>query len=116
MNTEKLLSPWAKNVSPSPTLAVDAKAKELKAAGEDVCGFGAGEPDFDTPTFIKEAASKALSDGMTKYAPAGGLPALRKALAEQYHQLGVIDEANPAQVVVSPEIFMLSCDSCNLWT
>ena len=102
MNTEKLLSPWAKNVSPSPTLAVDAKAKELKAAGEDVCGFGAGEPDFDTPTFIKEAASKALSDGMTKYAPAGGLPALRKALAEQYHQLGVIDEANPAQVVVSP--------------
>ena len=102
MNTEKLLSPWAKNVSPSPTLAVDAKAKELKAAGEDVCGFGAGEPDFDTPTFIKEAASQALSDGMTKYAPAGGLPALRKALAEQYHQLGVIDEANPAQVVVSP--------------
>ena len=50
-----MLSQWAKNVSPSPTLAVDAKAKELKAAGEDVCGFGAGEPDFDTPSFIKEA-------------------------------------------------------------
>ena len=47
------LSVWAKGVSPSPTLAVDAKAKALKAAGESVCGFGAGEPDFDTPEFIK---------------------------------------------------------------
>ena len=51
------LSPWANNVAPSPTLAVDAKAKALKAAGEDVCGFGAGEPDFDTPSFIKEACN-----------------------------------------------------------
>ena len=97
-----MLSQWAKNVSPSPTLAVDAKAKELKAAGEDVCGFGAGEPDFDTPSFIKEAGAKALADGMTKYAPAGGLPALRSALADQYQQLGVLQDANPAQVVVSP--------------
>ena len=52
------LSQWARNVSPSPTLAVDAKAKALKAAGEDVCGFGAGEPDFDTPAFIKDAWAK----------------------------------------------------------
>ena len=66
------LSTWAQNVSPSPTLAVDAKAKALKAAGEDVCGFGAGEPDFDTPEFIKEACAKALADGKTKYAPAAG--------------------------------------------
>ena len=102
MNSENMLSQWAKNVSPSPTLAVDAKAKELKAAGEDVCGFGAGEPDFDTPSFIKEAGAKALADGMTKYAPAGGLPALRSALADQYQQLGVLQDANPAQVVVSP--------------
>ena len=64
------LSPWAKNVSPSPTLAVDAKAKAQKAAGEDVCGFGAGEPDFDTPAFIKDACAKALAEGKTKYAPA----------------------------------------------
>ena len=97
-----MLSPWARNVSPSPTLAVDAKAKELKAAGEDVCGFGAGEPDFDTPEFIKDACAKALADGLTKYAPAGGIPALRKALAEQYHGLGVLGDANPAQVVISP--------------
>ena len=102
MNSENMLSQWAKNVSPSPTLAVDAKAKELKAAGEDVCGFGAGEPDFDTPSFIKEAGAKALADGMTKYAPAGGLPALRSALADQYQQHGVLQDANPAQVVISP--------------
>ena len=97
-----MLSPWAQNVSPSPTLAVDAKAKELKAAGEDVCGFGAGEPDFDRPSFIKEAGAKALADGKTKYAPAGGLPDLRAALAEQYSELGVLKDTNPAQVVVSP--------------
>ncbi|MEC8013385.1 MAG: pyridoxal phosphate-dependent aminotransferase [Verrucomicrobiota bacterium] len=102
MNMENMLSPWAQNVSPSPTLAVDAKAKELKAAGEDVCGFGAGEPDFDTPSFIKEAGAKALADGKTKYAPAGGLPDLRAALAEQYNELGVLKDTNPAQVVVSP--------------
>ena len=59
------LSPWAKNIAPSPTLAVDAKAKALKAAGEDVCGFGAGEPDFDTPQFIKDACAQALADGKT---------------------------------------------------
>ena len=96
------LSAWAKNVSPSPTLAVDAKAKALKAAGEDVCGFGAGEPDFDTPDFIKEACIQALQDGKTKYAPAGGIPELRQALAEQYKNNGVLEEANPAQVIVSP--------------
>jgi aspartate aminotransferase len=96
------LSPWANNVSPSPTLAVDAKAKALKAAGEDVCGFGAGEPDFDTPDFIKEACAKALTEGKTKYAPAAGIPDLRQALADQYYENDVLAEANPAQVVVSP--------------
>ena len=64
MSIEKpILSPVAANVSPSPTLAVDSKAKALKAAGEDVCGFGSGEPDFDTPEFIKEACAKALGTG-----------------------------------------------------
>lgn len=96
------LSSWAKNVSPSPTLAVDAKAKALKAAGEDVCGFGAGEPDFDTPSFIKEACARALSDGKTKYAPAAGIPALRSALAEKYVEKGVLNEKNSSQVIVSP--------------
>ncbi len=96
------LSSWAKNVAPSPTLAVDAKAKALKAAGEDVCGFGAGEPDFDTPSFIKEACAQALADGKTKYAPAAGIPDLRNALAQKYLEKGVLKELNPAQVVISP--------------
>jgi aspartate aminotransferase len=69
----RTLSPWARNISPSPTLAVDAKAKALKAAGVDVCGFAAGEPDFDTPEFIKEACAKALAAGKTKYVPAAGM-------------------------------------------
>jgi peptide/nickel transport system substrate-binding protein len=96
------LSTWALNVSPSPTLAVDAKAKALKAEGEDVCGFGAGEPDFDTPEFIKEACAKALADGKTKYAPAAGLPALCELLAKKYVEENGLAEVRPAQVVVSP--------------
>ena len=96
------LSQWAQNVSPSPTLAVDAKAKALKAAGEDVCGFGAGEPDFDTPSFIKDACAEALAEGKTKYAPAAGVPGLREVLAEQYVRHGVLSDASPSQVVVSP--------------
>ncbi len=88
------LSSWAKNVAPSPTLAVDAKAKALKAAGEDVCGFGAGEPDFDTPSFIKDACAKALDEGKTKYAPAAGIPALRDELAQRYLEKGVLSEKN----------------------
>jgi aspartate aminotransferase len=96
------LSTWASNIAPSPTLAVDAKAKELKAAGEDVCGFGAGEPDFDTPEFIKEACIKALSEGKTKYAPAPGIPALREALAEKYRNQNGIEGVTASQCIVSP--------------
>lgn len=96
------LSTWAKNVSPSPTLAVDAKAKALKAAGEDVCGFGAGEPDFDTPSFIKDACAQALAEGKTKYAPAAGIPALRDVLAQRYLEKGVLSEKSPSQIIVSP--------------
>ncbi|MCC5788035.1 MAG: pyridoxal phosphate-dependent aminotransferase [Opitutales bacterium] len=101
-NSKLPLSLWARNISPSPTLAVDAKAKALKAAGEDVCGFGAGEPDFDTPEFIKEAAIKALHEGKTKYAPAAGIPDLRWALAEKYRNENGITRAEPKNVVVSP--------------
>ena len=104
------LSNWAKNAVPSPTLAVDAKAKALKAAGEDVCGFGSGEPDFDTPEFIKEACVQALSDAKTKYAPAAGVPALREALANKYLEKGVLEHANQSGCYKSRwQIFMLSC-------
>ena len=102
MTNQAKLSTWASNIAPSPTLAVDSKAKELKAAGEDVCGFGAGEPDFDTPEFIKEACIQAIRDGRTKYAPAPGIPALRDALAENYRNNNGVDGVEAAQVVVSP--------------
>jgi aspartate aminotransferase len=95
------LSTWARNVSPSPTLAVDAKAKALQAAGEDVCGFAAGEPDFDTPEHIKEACIVALRAGKTKYAPTPGIEPLRKAIVDRYaSEYGLV--ATPAQVIVSP--------------
>jgi len=96
------LSIWAKQISPSPTLAVDAKARELKAAGEDVCGFGTGEPDMDTPDFIKEACIKALREGQTKYAPAAGIAKLREALADKCRRINGIMVESPSQVVVSP--------------
>ena len=64
------ISHRAASLSPSLTLAIDAKAKQMKADGVDVVGFGAGEPDFDTPQHIKDACAKALADGFTKYTPA----------------------------------------------
>lgn len=102
MSNQAKLSTWASNIAPSPTLAVDAKAKELKAAGQDVCGFGAGEPDFDTPEFIKEACIQAIREGKTKYAPAPGIPPLREALAEHYRNNNGVEDVTAAQVVVSP--------------
>src|SRR6218665_3800470 len=96
-----VLSVWAQNIAPSPTLAVDAKAKALQAAGKDVCGFGVGEPDFDTPQFVKDACVKALNEGKTKYAPTPGIPPLRKAIAEHYTARGFTGIAD-ANVVVSP--------------
>lgn len=102
MSDSSKLSIWASNIAPSPTLAVDAKAKELKAAGLDVCGFGAGEPDFDTPDFIKEACIEALNAGKTKYAPAAGLPGLRDALAEKYRNDNGVAGVTSQQIVVSP--------------
>lgn len=100
-NTSSHLSTWASNIAPSPTLAVDAKAKALKAEGKDVCGFGAGEPDFDTPQFIKDACVKALAEGKTKYVPTPGILPLRKAIAADYASRGFrgLTEAN---VVLSP--------------
>ena len=72
------------NVKPSPTLAVTAKAAELKAAGKDVIGLGAGEPDFDTPDHVKDAAIEAIRKGETKYTPVGGTPALKKAIVDKF--------------------------------
>ncbi len=74
------LSQKAMGISASPTLAIDSKYKEMKAEGIDVIGFGCGEPDFDTPQNIKDAAIKAIVDGQTKYTPASGTLALKKAI------------------------------------
>lgn len=71
-------------IKPSPTLAMDAKAKEMKARGEDIVNFGVGEPDFDTPENIKEAAIKALREGFTKYTPVGGILPLKHAIIEKF--------------------------------
>jgi aspartate aminotransferase len=73
-------------VKPSPTLAITAKAKELKAKGIDVVGFGAGEPDFDTPRAIKQAAIQSIDEGFTKYTPTNGIPELREAIAKRIAQ------------------------------
>lgn len=73
-----------KRIRPSPTLAMTAKAAELKAAGKDIISLSAGEPDFDTPDHIKQAAMEAMKEGMTRYTPVEGLVALRKAIQEKF--------------------------------
>jgi aspartate aminotransferase len=95
------LSSWALGISPSPTLAIDAKAKAMLAAGENVCSFAAGEPDFDTPSHIKEAAIAALRAGKTKYVAAAGIEPPREAIAAKYASDYGLKVA-PSQVVVSP--------------
>ncbi len=78
-------------IKPSPTLAVTAKAAELKAAGQDIIGLGAGEPDFDTPEHIKAAAIKAIQDGQTKYTAVDGTPALKKAIQAKFQRENDLD-------------------------
>jgi aspartate aminotransferase len=87
-------------VKPSATLAVTAKANEMKAKGVDVVGFGAGEPDFDTPALIKDAAKKALDQGFTKYTPTAGIMPLREAIAARIQKEHGLAYA-PGQVLVS---------------
>src|SRR6185295_11904802 len=87
-------------LTPSLTLSIDSKAKAMKAEGIDVCGFGAGEPDFDTPEHIKAAAQAAIETGFTKYTPSSGTPELRQAIADKFqadNQLGY----KPSQIIVS---------------
>ena len=79
-----IISDSLKKIKPSPTIAVTQKARELKAAGKDVIGLGAGEPDFDTPDNIKQAAIKAINDGDTKYTAVDGTQALKKAIVEKF--------------------------------
>ena len=88
-----IISDSLKKIKPSPTIAVTQKARELKAAGKDVIGLGAGEPDFDTPDNIKEAAIKAINEGDTKYTAVDGTPALKKAIVEKFKKENNLDYA-----------------------
>lgn len=80
------ISQRARGISSSPTLTIDARAKQLKSEGVDVIGFGAGEPDFDTPEHIRDAAIAAIREGFTRYTPAGGIPELKEAICEKFER------------------------------
>jgi aspartate aminotransferase len=98
MNSQ--LSSRVKAVKPSPTLAITARAAEMRAAGKDVIGLGAGEPDFDTPDHIKAAAIQAINDGFTKYTPVDGTPGLKQAIIDKFKRDNGFDYA-PDQILVS---------------
>jgi len=94
------LSETLSRVKPSPTIAVTNKARELKAAGKDVIGLGAGEPDFDTPEHIKAAGIRAIEEGKTKYTAVDGIPELKEAICAKFKRDNGLDYT-PAQVSVS---------------
>lgn len=94
-----MLSNRALTIKPSPTLAVTAKAAQLKAEGKDIIGLGAGEPDFDTPDHIKEAAKKAIDSGFTKYTAVGGTVGLKNAVVEKFKRDNNL-EYKPSEIVV----------------
>ena len=91
MLKNNFISTRVDNIKPSPTMEVTSKARELKAAGKDIIGLGAGEPDFDTPDNIKQAAIKAINDGDTKYTAVDGTPALKKAIVEKFKKENNLD-------------------------
>ena len=95
-----LIAKRLEKIKPSATLALAAKAQQLKAEGKDVIGLAVGEPDFDTPAFIKDAAKKAMDEGKTKYTPVPGTPELRKAVAAKFKRENNLDYT-PEQVIVS---------------
>ncbi len=94
------ISKKAELVKPSSTLAITAKAAALRAEGKDIVGFGAGEPDFDTPDHIKEAAIKAIKEGFTKYTPASGIVPLKEAISKKFKELNHVEYAKD-QIVIS---------------
>ncbi|MFA6867538.1 MAG: pyridoxal phosphate-dependent aminotransferase [Clostridia bacterium] len=99
-NTKALLSQKAACITPSLTLAITAKAKKMKSEGISIIGFGAGEPDFNTPAYIIDAAKKALDVGFTKYTPSSGMPKLKEVICEKFKKdNGLI--YSPSQIIVS---------------
>ncbi len=100
MRIDTRLAQRLKKINPSSTLAITAKAQKLKSEGKDVINFAAGEPDFDTPDFIKDAAGEAIKAGFTKYTPTTGTPELKKAISEKFKRENSL-EYNPSQIAVS---------------
>lgn len=95
-----ILSERIGNIKPSPTLAINAKALSMRAAGIDVISFGVGEPDFDTPKHIREAAARAMEEGFTRYTAVGGIPDLKEAIVEKFRRDNNLSYA-PEEVMVS---------------
>ena len=98
--SSSVLSDRVNSIKPSATIAVSTLARELRAAGRDVIGLGAGEPDFDTPENIKQAAIEAIADGKTKYTPADGTPELKQAIVDKFERENQLSYT-PANIVVS---------------
>ena len=94
------ISRRAAQIAPSATLAIDTRAKALKAEGKDVVGFGAGEPDFDTPEYVRAAAHRAIDEGRTRYTPVPGTLTLRKTIAEKFMKDNGLDY-DVSQIIVS---------------
>ena len=89
-----------RQIPPSATLALNAKANQLKAQGVDIVNFGVGEPDFDTPDNIREAAIRAIKEGFTRYTPVGGIPELKEAIIQKFQaDYGLAYQ--PAEILVS---------------
>lgn len=100
MNVDMRLAERLKKVNPSSTLAITSKAKKLKSEGFDIVTLAAGEPDFDTPDFVKLAAIEAINSGFTKYTPTTGIPELKKLICEKFKKDNTL-EYTPNQIVVS---------------
>src|SRR5690625_6153135 len=94
------LADRVKTLTPSSTLAISAKAKELNKQGHDVIGLGVGEPDFNTPAYIMEAAKRAMDEGQTKYTASGGIIELKRAISEKLNQENNLSYATD-QIIVT---------------
>jgi len=100
MRIDTRLADRIKKINPSSTLAITSKAKKLRSEGKDIVSFAAGEPDFDTPDFVKEAAIQAINSGFTKYTPTTGIPELKKLICQKFEKDNSL-KYSPDQIIVS---------------